>query len=211
MKEKVLQLLKPKVASYGFSQVSVDSVAQQVSETLSEDAQEEEINAKIDAVIPFFKISQSEITRIINQKKEKKDETGQKVVDESTAEHEAKTEPVDKFDRMTELINSLNERIDALASKEISKTRKQIYAEKIQYLPELLRKSMERKFERINFKDNDDFEAFLKEEELEIPNLVKEHSEEKLSETGRPRVGGKAPSKEASDKEVDKIINNLNI
>lgn len=211
MKERILQALKPKVLQYGFSSASIDSFADQIAQNIEEDAGDEAINANIDAVIPFFRLSQSEITRIVNSRV--KDEPTPPKVDE-TAEgrvEEEEAEPTDKLDKMAQLIEKLNDRIDTLTQSEVTKTRKQKYQEEISGLPEAIRKSMERKFERMTFKDDSDFEAFLEEEAAEIPELIKLEAEERLASSGRPRIGGRASNKQASDKEVENIIKQLNI
>ena len=87
MKTKVLQTLKPKVASLGFTKEELESVVDSISETLQEDATEEQINAQVDAVIPYLKISQSAVTRIVNAKK--KEETQPKAPVASTTPKEA--------------------------------------------------------------------------------------------------------------------------
>lgn len=211
MKAKVFEILKPKVVQYGFSSEAVQSVANTISTELQEDATDEDINARIDAVIPFFRISQSEVTRIVNKSKVEEPKPANTPAEDVVDEDVQNEEPEDKFDKVVGMIEKLSGRLDMLANKEVSKTRKQIYADKIKELPEPLRKSMERKFDRISFKDNDDFNLFLEEEVSEIPELLKTHSEEKLVASGRPRVGGRTSGKQASDKEVDNIINQLNI
>lgn len=72
MKTKVLQALKPKVASLGFTKEEIESVVDSISETLQEDATEEQIAEKVDAVIPYLKLSQSAVTRIVNAKRKTK-------------------------------------------------------------------------------------------------------------------------------------------
>lgn len=208
MKSKVLELLKPKVASYGFSEKSVSSFATQIAEDIDTDATDEEINAKVDAVIPFFKISQSEITRIVNTKKG--DDVPPTENPPKKEEPKKPSEPTDKLDKLFALIEKQGEEIRNLTNKQVKENRKEIYAEKLKDLPKSLRESMIKKFDRISFKDAEDFETFLEEEEQDIPVILKEHSEAKLDEMGQPLRGGHAGKKEASDDEVDDIINNLN-
>ena len=207
MKLKVLAVLKPKVASYGFSEKSVDSFASQIAEDIKEDATDEDINAKVESVIPFFKISQSEITRVVNLKKEKDVPSTE---NQPTEETKKPTEPTDKLDKLFALIEKQGEEIRNLTNKQVTENRKEIYAKKLEGLPESLRKSMVKKFERISFKDEQDFQTFLEEEEQDIPVILKEQSEAKLDDMGQPFRGGSGGKKEVSDEEVDSIINNLN-
>ena len=72
MKTKVLQDLKPKAASLGFTAEELESVATQIAGTLQEDATEEQISAQVDAIMPYLKLSQSAVTRIVNAKKKEK-------------------------------------------------------------------------------------------------------------------------------------------
>lgn len=208
MKLKVLESMKPKVASFGFSKESIESFANQIAEDLKDDATDEEIDARIDAVIPFFKISQSEITRVVNHKKSKTVDVPPK--ENQPKEPEEPKEPTDKLDKLFKLIEAQNQAIANLTNKEVTKTRKAIYEEKLKPLPAALQKSLLKKFERISFKDNEDFDEFLAEEEKDIPEIAKAHSESKLDEMGKPIRGG-FTKKEATDAEVDDIINNLNI
>ena len=135
MKTKVLQALKPKVASLGFTKEELESVVGSISGTLEEDATEEQINAQIDAVIPYLKLSQSAVTRIVNAKK--KEETQPKAPNVSTpTETEEGADPEDKFEKLLKVIEAQNAKIDALVNKDVTETRRSLYASKLNVLPE---------------------------------------------------------------------------
>ena len=209
MKTKVLQALKPKVASLGFTKEEIESVVDSISETLQEDATEEQINAQIDAVIPYLKLSQSAVTRIVNAKK--KDEKQPKAPKVSTpTETEEGAEPEDKFDKLLKVIEAQNAKIDALVNKDVTETRRSLYASKLKELPEVEQKSRLRLFDRMTFKDNEDFEQFISETEEETAELVKEFSEREVSAMGKPLRGGKGSDKQATDEEAKEVINKLN-
>ncbi len=209
MKTKVLQTLKPKVASLGFTKDEIESVVESISGTLEEDATEEQINAQIDAVIPYLKLSQSAVTRIVNAKKKEETRPKAPIVSTST-ETEEGADPEDKFDKLLKVIEAQNAKIDALVNKDVTETRRSLYASKLKELPEIEQKSRLRLFDRMTFKDNEDFEQFISETEEETAELVKEFSEREVSAMGKPLRGGKVSDKQATDEEAKEIINKLN-
>ena len=209
MKTKVLQALKPKVASLGFTKEELESVVDSISETLQEDATEEQINAQIDAVIPYLKLSQSAVTRIVNAKKKEEKQPKAPIVSKTT-ETEEGADPEDKFEKLLKVIEAQNAKIDALVNKDVTETRRSLYASKLKELPEIEQKSRLRLFDRMTFKDNEDFEQFISETEEETAELVKEFSEREVSAMGKPLRGGKGSDKQATDEEAKEIINKLN-
>ena len=209
MKTKVLQALKPKVASLGFTKEELEGVATQLAENIQEDATEEQIAEKVDSVIPYLKLSQSAVTRIVNAKK--KDEKQPKAPEVSkTTETEEGADPEDKFDKLLKVIEAQNAKIDALVNKDVTETRRSLYASKLKELPEIEQKSRLRLFDRMTFKDNEDFEQFISETEEETAELVKEFSEREVSAMGKPLRGSKGSDKQATDEEAKEVINKLN-
>ena len=209
MKTKVLQALKPKVASLGFTKEELEGVATQLAGNIQEDATEEQITEQVDSVIPYLKLSQSAVTRIVNAKK--KDETQPKAPIVSTStETEEGAEPEDKFEKLMQVIEAQNNKIDALINKDQTATRRSVFASKIKELPEIEQRSKLRLFDRMSFKDNDDFEQFISETEEETAELVKEFSEREVSAMGKPLRGGKGSDKQATDEEAKEVINKLN-
>lgn len=209
MKTKVLQALKPKVASLGFTKEELEGVATQLAGNIQEDATEEQITEQVDSVIPYLKLSQSAVTRIVNAKK--KEETQPKAPIVSTpTETEKGAEPEDKFEKLMQVIEAQNNKIDALINKDQTATRRAVFASKLKELPEIEQRSKLRLFDRMNFKDNDDFEQFISETEEETAELVKEFSEREVSAMGKPLRGGKGSDKQATDEEAKEVINKLN-
>lgn len=208
MKSKILQALKPKVASLGFNRNELDSVVDTISGTLQEDATEEQINAQIEAVIPFLKLSQSAATRIVNAQKEKKTEK------ESPASPEAKTESEnpdeDKFTKLLAVIEKQNEKIDSLINKDQKATRRSIFESKLKELPPELRTTKLKDFERMSFQDQEDFDAYISEVEEDIPTILQGLANSNLSATGKPFKSG-ALKNEATDDEIKNILNKFDL
>jgi len=74
-KEKVLELLKPKVKAFGFNKTELEGIAEHISNNLSleDNASDDDVNAAIDkaieAVLPFFSAAQSQANRAIEKYK----------------------------------------------------------------------------------------------------------------------------------------------
>ena len=62
---QVIVKLKPKVASLGFNRMEIEGVASRIANNLGDDATEEDIDAEIDAVMPYLELAQTSASRII--------------------------------------------------------------------------------------------------------------------------------------------------
>lgn len=206
MKTKVLQTLKPKVASLGFTKEELESVVETISGTLQEDASEEQINAQVDAVIPYLKLSQSAVTRIVNAKKKEEPPKAPKA-STTTKEAEEGAEPEDKFEKLLKVIEAQNEKIDALVNKDVKTSRREVYVSKLKDLPEAIQKSKLKDFDRMNFKDQDDFDSFIQEAETDIPVIKQAIADSELSEMEKPFLGKKNQNDEEAFIEMMKSMN----
>ena len=206
MKTKVLQTLKPKVASLGFTKEELESVVETISGTLQEDASEEQINAQVDAVIPYLKLSQSAVTRIVNAKKKEELPKAPKA-STTTKEADEGAEPEDKFEKLLKVIEAQNEKIDALVNKDVKTSRREVYVSKLKDLPEAIQKSKLKDFDRMNFKDQDDFDSFIQEAETDIPVIKQALADSELSEMEKPFLGKKNQNDEEAFIEMMKSMN----
>lgn len=206
MKTKVLQAMKPKVASLGFTKEEIESVVETISGTLQEDASEEQINAQVDAVIPYLKLSQSAVTRIVNAKK-KEELPKAPEVSTTTKETDKGAEPEDKFEKLLKVIEAQNEKIDALVNKDVKTSRREVYVSKLKDLPEAIQKSKLKDFDRMNFKDQDDFDSFIQEAETDIPVIKQAIADSELSEMEKPFLGKKNQNDEEAFIEMMKSMN----
>lgn len=67
----VLSFLKPKAKELGFTKEELEAIAVSISSHLTdEEPSTEVINAEIDAVMPFLKVSQTAVNRIVNARKQ---------------------------------------------------------------------------------------------------------------------------------------------
>jgi len=206
MKTKVLQTLKPKVASLGFTKEELESVVETISGTLQEDASEEQINAQVDAVIPYLKLSQSAVTRIVNAKKKEEPPKAPKA-STTTKEAEEGAEPEDKFEKLLKVIEAQNAKIDSLVNKDVTASRRQTYAAMLKDLPEAIQKTKLKDFDRMSFKDQDDYDTFVQEAEADIPVIKQAIANSDLSEMDQPFLGKKNQSEENAFIEMMKSMN----
>ena len=206
MKTKVLQTLKPKVASLGFTKEELESVVETISGTLQEDASEEQINAQVDAVIPYLKLSQSAVTRIVNAKKKEELPKAPKA-STTTQEAEEGADPEDKFEKLLKVIEAQNAKIDSLVNKDVTASRRQTYAAMLKDLPEAIQKTKLKDFDRMSFKDQDDYDTFVQEAEADIPVIKQAIANSDLAEMDQPFLGKKNQSEEDAFIEMMKSMN----
>ncbi|MDD4010286.1 MAG: hypothetical protein PHQ67_10870 [Fermentimonas sp.] len=210
MKTKVLQAMKPKVASLGFTKEEIESVVDSISETLQEDATEEQINAQIDAVIPYLKLSQSAVTRIVNAKK--KEEKPPKAPDVSkTTETEKGAESKQEEEEAPSWAKAMMKEIADLKGEKVIKSRQDRFDELIKDLPEKQKQFVKLTFKPASYQDDESFEEDIQKIKEIIPEIQQEISNEGLGGMGKPRIGGKSLDKQASDQEIKDVINQLNI
>lgn len=71
MKVKLIALLKPKFANKGFSQKTIEGLADLLAKNLTDESTDDEINTAIEGVTPYAEIMQAENTRYANEVKSK--------------------------------------------------------------------------------------------------------------------------------------------
>ena len=72
----IFNLLKPKAQALGFTKEELEDVAVAIARGIEDEEPTEEVmNARVDAVIPFLKVSQTAVSRIVNAKKNETDST----------------------------------------------------------------------------------------------------------------------------------------
>ena len=199
MKEKILQALKLKAASLGFNSTELENVATQIATTIQEDATEEQINAQVDAVIPFLQVSQQAYTRIVNEQKKKPPVPPKEEQNDD-----------DKFDKLLQQIENQGKLIEQMINKDVLHTRSEIFKSKLKNLPESIKNAKLKDFERMSFADDSDFEAYLSEQDEVIKDISQDLSNEALAKLSQPSKG-KQTEKQASDEEIKEIINQLNV
>jgi len=207
---EVIQILKPKSIALGFSKEELETVANQIKATLPENATDEQIDAAVEAAIPYLKVSQTAVNRIVNATKEKPAPpppapTGSAEPDKTGGQSNPNEEPAwFKSYRETQ-----DQRMNQIEQVNISKTRIAAYTEKIKDLPEKHQSALLKDFSRVagTFKDDTDFASYLTEKEADISALNQELADMGLKKMKRPGGGGEPAGEEEAFVKTMKEIN----
>lgn len=194
MKNRVLVILKPKVASFGLSKEEVESVAAEIANNLASnaDATEEDINGQINSVIPYLKISQKMFIRGTEEakrkieKKETEDSLGSK-----TKKTEESVEGEEAPAWFVKSQKTMMDRLEAIERKEESESRNGILTARFKDMDaEFVETAM---FGR-TFESDEQLEAFATHTEEKWKVYEQKLADEGLSRMGKPS-GGDATTK----------------
>ena len=216
-KKQVLTVLKPKVKAFGFDKNELESVAAQIADNLNlaEDASEDDIQTAIDtavdAAVPFLKLTQSAVSRIVNAKKSK-DNDGDD--DDDSSKKTPPTPPTPKKDddipawakAIIDSNNSLKEELTAMKAEKTTTSRKA-------RLEELVKdagsygKSVLRQFGRMTFANDEEFDTYLSEVGEDIKSLDQEYKDAGLKGLGNPpsTQSGDKNEEVFSDEQIDEV------
>lgn len=206
---KVFTLLKTKASSFGFNKSELMGVAEQISNNheFTDESSEDEINAAIDAVLPFLKVGQQQAQRIATKKDAQSDPKnhggqGEPNPDEPKPHNNPNDEP--------EWFRRYREAQDArLARLEGEKTE----SERLARLSTLVEgtgaygKSVLSHMKRMSFKDEDDFEAWFSEVSETVDEMKQEGGNEALGRNAKPKGGSSGQAKvQATDAEIAELV-----
>jgi len=216
-KQLVLTALKPKVKAFGFDKNEVESVAATIADNLelTDEASDEEvteaINKAVDASIPFLQISQKAVTRIVNAQPKPTDKPEDKPKPSDKPEDKPDEMPAYMkafLDAQKQSMDELKAELTAMKAKETASSRKARLEDVLQNTG-AFGKSAIRQFERMSFKDEEAFEAYLTDVKEDIKTLNQERTEAGLSALGNPpSAGGKKGEQETeviSDEAIEKV------
>lgn len=215
-KTKVLKRLKPKAASLGFNKKELWGIAEQISDNsdLEEDANDEDIDAAIDAVLPYLKVGQQQANRVVNAKKTTPTPTGDEdEEDDSTAtvSQKKKTKESDEEPSWFKSFREKQEaRMAALEGEKVISSRKSKLEELLKNAGDFGKRELKR-FSRMKFESDDEFDEYFSEVEEDLESYDQEQGNEALETLAKP-VGGKGKkvkSETATDAEIDAIVANM--
>lgn len=203
---RVIVKLKPKVASLGFSRLEVEGAASRIASNLAEDASDEDIDAAIDAVLPYLELAQTSANRIINKAKDgdgKKSKTTGESDDDgaSKSDDDGKKAPesaganlhnVDELKKvlggiMSEALSPITKRLEAIEGGKIADTRLAKVQEIAKKVGGLYEKNLLKNFGRMTFESDDDFQSYLDEMKADVETYVQENSNEGLGKSPKPK------------------------
>lgn len=205
-KEKVLQVLKTKAKSLGFNEKELAGVLESLLVNLAEDSKDEEINTAVENILPFLKVSQSATNRIVNAEKAKlkKTESVNTTTTESTEEKPTEDDEPAWFKNYRQQTDA---RIQQLLNEKTMETRREVYSKQLEGLSEKHKKIKLMDFERLSFKDDEDFTSYIEEQKPLIEELIQDTSNDNLGRMRQPFAGNAThPGSKPSEEQLLKVF-----
>jgi hypothetical protein len=115
-------------------------------------------------------------------------------------------------DSITAATKPLTEKLAALETGNVTKTRQQTLNDKLKDCKnETLKSTALKNFARMTFATDDDFSEYLSDMEKDIKTANQQTADSSLAQTSRPWVNTAEPGKEASDAEISAVMEKLHI
>lgn len=233
-KKQVLLKLKPKVKAFGFNKKEVMGIAARIADNLTstDDASDEDVNAEIeaaiDAVLPYLQVSQSFANRVIEENRKKNGDDASDDGDD-TSSNTSNNRQTGSNNRQTgsnkndpqqnksnddapawakgllDKVDTLTNEISVLKGEKVTTSRKS-------KLNELLKDSgsfgsrILKSFDRMKFETEEEFDEFYSEVEEDLKNYNQECADAGLSTLANPpAASGKSSGKQ------DEVISDAEI
>lgn len=204
---EVIKKLKPKAASLGFNDKELEAVANQIKATLPENATDEQIDAAIEAAIPFLKVTQTAVNRIVNAKKNEGHQeppagSGEPVKKGGENQDDDKDKEPAWFKTFRD---EQDKRLAKIEQANVTKSRRSVIEEMIKELPDKTKASKLKDFERMAFKDDADFEAYTTELKTDVTDIKQELADAGLDKFKVPGSGGSGSAEDSFIKDMEAI------
>lgn len=200
MKTKVIERLKPKAASLGFTKKELEGVTDIIVRNLQEDASDESVDEEIEKALQFLEISQSMANRVINANITK---TKQPKGEENTSPDNA-TQQNDEPDWFRKYREQQEQRLQQLENAKISESRRERFEKSLSGLLPKQKEDRLKDFDRMAFKDEEDFLTYLKDKSAMVSEINQELANEGLSKMSAPPAGTSAKS--STDEFIEKMV-----
>lgn len=200
MKTKVIERLKPKAASLGFTKKELEGVTDIIVRNLQEDASDESVDEEIDKALQFLEISQSMANRVINANITK---TKQPKGEDNTSPDNA-TQQNDEPDWFRKYREQQEQRLQQLENAKISESRRERFEKSLSGLLPKQKEDRLKDFDRMAFKDEEDFLNYLEDKSAMVSEINQELANEGLSKMSAPPAGTSAKS--STDEFIEKMV-----
>jgi len=201
MKTKVLERLKPKAASLGFTKKELEGVSDLITRNLQEDASDESVDAEIEKAIQFLEMSQSMANRVINATISKT--KTQKGAETNDSEGEVE-QPDDEPTWFKKYREQQEQRLFQLENAKIAESRRERFEKSLTGLLPKQKEDKLKDFDRMAFKDEEDFNNYLEEKSAMVSAINQELANEGLDKMSAPPAGTTAKS--STDEFVEKMV-----
>lgn len=218
--QMVLTMLKPKVRAFGFNQKELKGIAAKIADNLTsaDDASIEDVNAEIEAqieaAIPFLQFAQSQSSRVIEEwrknhqggkdEEDEDDDVFSKQNPKAPTKSQQPKEEDEQMKKLIDMVAKLTGEISNLKQEKTTDSRKT-------RLEKLLKDSGTfgsrtlKSFSKMSFESDEEFEEFFKEVEEDLKSYNQEVADSRLALGGKPaNFGGKKEKEDEpfSDDEI---------
>lgn len=205
-KNRVFLLLKPKASSFGFNKDELQGIAEIISnnQALSDDSTDEDINAQIDAVIPFLHVGQKQANRLAQAKPNPNADAGNGGSKPSVTDPKLDDEPA-WFRAYREQQDA---RFRAIELKDVAQQREA-------RLQDLLKdagaygKAILRSAKRMNFQSDEEFSQWYSEVESDLQAYRQELGNQALGGNSKPNPSSSAGGTQTASEEDIKALAEL--
>lgn len=218
LKKKVFLKLKTGAQAFGYKRDELMSVAAHIADNLKldEDASEEDVEDAVDAAvsscIPFLKYGQSMATRVINDSKSKDDHD----VDDDDDDDDNTQKPSPKKspkttstpkDETPAWVKELQKSVETLASQVETMKGEKVTTGRKERLSKLLAdtgtygEAALKNFERMSFKDDDDFDDYFTSVEEDLAKF-----KQQMADSGLAHLTNPPTPKQDKPKGEDKVF-----
>lgn len=200
MTEKIIEQLKTKYKTLGFS----DQVFQSLAETLAGSVTDEsQIETAIAGVENLLKSIQSQEDKRVSEALKKKAESKK---DAQPEEPKGKEEggKNDQTQSLLKAIEELKQEVHSIKTEKTVESRKQTLEKVLEGSVPAFKTTAMKLFDRMKFKDEEDFNSFLEE----VKHESVEFDKISLGATGRPAING-LDGKALEPKDVEDIVNEI--
>jgi hypothetical protein len=209
MKNKLIALLKTLFASKGFNAKELEGLADLViaQNTLTDESTDQDLQTAADAAKPTADFVQSVASRqVTDVKKPASVETPAPKPVEEPKPADTPTDMPEWAKTLVTSVTAIGQGLAAINGQTVAKTRRESFIEDMKgTTPEYQARELKR-FDRITFKDEDDFNSFREEIKADHAAAVQEASNEQLG-GDRPTGGNGKPA--TGEKEVSPAMKEL--
>jgi hypothetical protein len=221
LKIKIAARLKAKAAGVNLSQKRIDAIVARAEKGLTDESDDAAIDANltaIDELTPFKEIAALDDHQRAKEKKDAADKEAARL----KAIEEGKTPPPEvdpnetATDKALRLIMEKLEKQDAVIAsfgkEKVTNTRREQYAKALEGTSDAFKAKALKDFDRMNFKDDDDFNGYLTDATEDAKSFIQEDANNGLG-GDRPvgGAGGDTKKAEASQAEIDAVFPNFKL
>lgn len=213
MKEKLLAALKAKYKSLGFSDKAINGVLGYLEKTVTE---EDKIDEAVDGVEDLLKAFQAEVdsrvSKAVETAKAKPAGDPQKKEGDDPKQDNPANPPADTPEWAKGLlttVQTLTQEINTLKSGKTADTRKSQLEEALKDSSDAFKNTTLKAFGRMQFKDDEEFNAYLEEVKTDSADFVQTEANNGLSQSKPPVKSNGGNSKVATKEEAKTIVDSI--